>query len=75
MTIFEVGGSRLSKLAEVETRSSNDWSHVQFSRELDLAKTRAAAGKTALAILISAIPGLAADTVEWGKRCTNRSAG
>jgi hypothetical protein len=46
MTIFGVAGSRLTKLAEVETRSSNDWSHVQFSRELDLVKTRAAAGKT-----------------------------
>jgi len=46
MNIFGIDSGTLIKLAEVDTLSTNDAIHTQYSRELDAARTRGAAGKS-----------------------------
>ena len=40
MTMFSIKGGRLVNLAEIDTLSTNDANHTQYSLEFDSAKTR-----------------------------------
>jgi hypothetical protein len=46
LSVFGIVNGNLMKVAEADTLSTNDAVHTQYGRELDLAKTRATAGKT-----------------------------